>query len=85
MVHLEKVGSEVVSLNRYDIWGVHRPDSRWWVLTNMIHLYDQTDFKSRTIILTFPVGLMARVMHQQSRAADIPPDSAALLPSSWRR
>ena len=51
----------------------------------MTYLYDQTDFKSRDVVLTFHVGLMARVMHQQSRAADIAPDSAALLPGSWRR
>lgn len=51
----------------------------------MTNLYDQTDFKSRDVVLTFHVCLMARAMHQQSRAADIAPDSAALLPGSWRR
>lgn len=85
VVHLEKVGSEVVGLNRHDIWDVHCPDSRWWVLTNMTNLYDQADFKSRDVVLTFHVGLMARMLHQQSRSADIAPDSAALLPGSWRR
>jgi hypothetical protein len=85
VVHLEKVGSEVVGLNRHDIWDVHCSNSRWWVVTNMTNLYDQTDFKSRDVVLTFHVGLMARIMHRQSQAADIAPDSAALLPGSWRR
>lgn len=85
VVHLEKVGSEVVGLNRHDIWDVHCPSSRWWVLTNMTNLYDQNDFKSRDVALTFHVGLMARIMHRQSRTADISPDSAALLQGSWRR
>ncbi len=85
IVHLEKVGSEVVGLNRHDIWDVHCPKSRWWVVTNMTNLYNQTDFKSRDVVLTFHVGLMARIMHRQSRTPDIAPDPAALLAGSWRR
>lgn len=33
VVHVEKVGSELVGPQRHDIWDVHCADSRWWVLT----------------------------------------------------
>jgi hypothetical protein len=83
--HLEKAASELVGPVRHDIWDVHCPDSRWWVVTNPTNLYDQTDFKSRDVVLTFHIGLMLRVEYAQEREVPVTPESAELLPGSWRR
>jgi hypothetical protein len=85
VVHLEKVGSELVGPRRHDIWDVHCADSRWWVVTNPTNYYDQKDFKSRDVVLTFHVGLMLRVWSRQERRVPVAPGPAALLPGSWRR
>lgn len=85
VVHLEKVASELVGPVRHDIWDVHCPDSRWWVVTNPTNLYSQADFKSRDVVLTFHVGLMLRVQYLQERQVPVAPGPAVLLPGSWRR
>ena len=85
VVHLEKAASELVGPVRHDIWDVHCPESRWWVVTNPTNLYDQTDFKSRNVVLTFHIGLMLRVEYAQEREVPVTPELADLLPGSWRR
>lgn len=85
VVHLEKVASELVGAVRHEIWDVHCPHSRWWVVTSPTNLYDQADFKSRDVVLTFHVGLMIRVQHAQQREVPVTTSSALLLPGSWRR
>jgi hypothetical protein len=85
VVHLEKAVSELVGPVRHDIWDVHCAQSRWWVVTNPTNLYDQTDFKSRDVVLTFHIGLMMRVDYAQEREVPISPGAAVLLPGSWRR
>ena len=85
VVHVEKVGSELVGPQRHDIWDVHCADSRWWVLTNPTHYYSQEDFTSRGVALTFRVGLMIRMWSQQERRVPVAPEPAATLPGSWRR
>lgn len=85
VVHLEKVASELVGLVRHDIWDVHCVDSRWWVVTDPTNLYSQADFKSRDVVLTFHIGLMARVWQLQERKVPVAAGPALLLPGSWRR
>jgi rRNA maturation protein Nop10 len=85
VVHLEKAASELVGPVRHDIWDVHCEDSRWWIVTNSTNLYDQRDFKSRDVVLTFHVGLMLRMSYLQEREVPLAPDEADLLPGSWRR
>jgi hypothetical protein len=75
VVHLEKAASELVGPARHDIWDVHCLKSRWWVVTNPTNLYDQTDFKSRDVVLTFHIGLSLRVEYAKERK----------VPGSWRR
>jgi hypothetical protein len=50
-----------------------------------MNLYDQTDFKSRDVALTFHIGLMTRVMHRQQSRVPVAAGAAELLPGSWRR
>jgi hypothetical protein len=85
VVHLEKAASELVGPARHDIWDVHCAASRWWVVTNPTNLYDQADFKSRDVVLTFHIGLMLRVQYTQERDVPVAPQAADLLPGSWRR
>lgn len=85
VVHLEKVASELVGPVRHDIWDVHCPGSRWWVVTNPTNLYDQADFKSRDVVLTFHVGLALRMSYLEERDVPVAPNQADLLPGSWRR
>jgi hypothetical protein len=82
VVHLEKVAVERVGANVYDIWDVHCENSRWWAVTSPLNYYSQEDFKSRDVVLTFHIGLMARVFSR----AEVPltDSAAALLPGARR-
>src|ERR1022692_852008 len=48
VVHLEKAASELVGPVRHDIWDVHCPGSRWWVVTEPTNLYSQEDLRLAT-------------------------------------
>jgi hypothetical protein len=85
VIHLERAASELVGPVRHNIWDVHCLNSRWWVVTNPTNLYDQADFKSRDVVLTFHIGLALRIEYAQERKVPVTPESAALLPGSWRR
>lgn len=85
VVHLEKVASDLVGPVRHDIWDVHCQESRWWVVTNPTYLYDQADFKSRDVVLTFHIGLMLRVKYARERNVPVTPNLVERLPGSWRR
>lgn len=85
VVHVERAASEMVGPVRHEIWDVHCTDSRWWVVTNPTNLYDQADFKSRDVVLTFHVGLGLRMAVMNERRVPVAPQPAALLPGSWRR
>jgi len=85
VVHVEKVASDVVGPVRHDIWDVHCRDSRFWVVTEPTNLYDQEDFKSRDVVLTFHIGLSLRMSYLQERQVPVAPQAADLLPGSWRR
>ena len=85
VIHLERAASELVGPVRHDIWDVHCAESRWWVVTNPTNLYSQADFKSRDVVLTFHIGLALRIEYGRERDVPVAPESAALLPGSWRR
>ncbi len=85
VIHLEKAASELVGPVRHDIWDAHCTGSRWWVVTEPTNLYDQADFKSRDVVLTFHIGLTLRMTYLQDRQVPVAPEQAGLLPGSWRR
>jgi len=60
--HVEKLTSEYVHGQQYDVWDAHTSDGRWWVITNPVNLYSQDQIKSMDIALSFHIGLMSRVM-----------------------
>jgi hypothetical protein len=57
--HVEKLTSEYVIGNQYDVWDAHTSDGRWWVITNPVNLYSQDQIKSMDIALSFHIGLMS--------------------------
>ena len=65
--HLELVKSEYVSGQEYKVWDVHATDGRWWVVTNPTNLYSQEHIPSLDFVLSFHVGLMARVQSREWR------------------
>src|SRR5690348_2309932 len=85
VIQVEKAASELVGPVRHDIWDVHCPESRWWVVTNPTRLYSQADFKSRDVALTFHIGLALRMEYLRERDVPVAPEPASLLPGSWRR
>ena len=60
--HVEKLTSESVLGQQYDVWDAHTSDGRWWVITNPVNLYSQDQIKSMDIALSFHIGLMSRMM-----------------------
>lgn len=82
VVHLEKVHSEKVFGRRHDIWDVHTPTGRWWVVTGLTNLYSQEDFKSMDVVLSFHIGLTARVM--ALREPSVSEAEENLFAPAWR-
>lgn len=72
--HAEKIASERVLGQRHDVWDVRTDKARWWVVTGMTNLYSQDDFKSMDGVLSFHIGLMARVMENEARKAPQRPE-----------
>jgi hypothetical protein len=60
--HVEKLTSEYVLGQQYDVWDAHTNEGRWWVITNPTNLYSQELIKSMDVALSFHVGLMLRMM-----------------------
>lgn len=79
---LEKVKSERVLGRPIDAWDVHTDRDRWWVLTSPTNLYNQKQFPSLEVAISFHVGLTARVMERSDRTAR--PEQAARFTRAWR-
>ncbi len=82
VVYLEKVATERVGPNVFDIWDVHCAKSRWWAVSPALNMYSQVDFKSRDVVLTFHIGMMARVFARNE--IPLAESGASLLPKTWR-
>ncbi len=85
VIHLERVASERVLSARHDVWDVHTDKGRWWVVTSPTNLYSQTDFPSLDYVLSFHVGLMARMMANEQKESHAPTAERQRFLSPWRR
>jgi len=84
ITHAEKVASESVRGQTYDVWDVHtRELGRWWVLTCPMNYYPQDDFKSVDVVLSFHIGLTTRVMARWEPSARS--HELERLTETWRR
>lgn len=60
--HVEKVAAENIAGNYYEVWNCVTSQGKWWVVTPMMNLYTQRDFRSADVVLTFHVGFTARII-----------------------
>ena len=71
--HAEKITEERVFGIEYSVWDVHTDKARWWVIDPPTNLYSQGRFKSMDEVLSFHIGLIARVNARQAlKAPDRP-------------
>lgn len=68
--HLEKLKSERVFGRQYDLWDVHATAGRWWVVTSPTNIYPQRQFPSADYMLSFHIGLTARVAQRERRSGE---------------
>jgi len=85
VVHLEKVATERVFGQKHDVWDVHTDVGRWWVITAPTNLYSQAHFPSLDYVLSFHVGLMARVAARDHKKSDAASAERERLLTPWRR
>jgi hypothetical protein len=85
VIHLEKVASERVFDRKHDVWDVHTNRGRWWVITAPTNLYSQKHFPSLDYVLSFHVGLMARVASHERKQASAGRAERERLLTPWRR
>jgi hypothetical protein len=85
VTHAEKITSERVMGHTYDVWDVETDKNRWWVITNMTNLYLQSEFKSMDYLLSFHIGLMHRIMAQQSQEPRTGEEERDRLTIPWRK
>jgi hypothetical protein len=83
VTELEKIASERVLGETHDVWDVRTDKGRWWVVTGLTNLYQFDTFPSMDQVLSFHVGLTARVAERQRK--EIPEDKRYRLPGAWRR
>jgi hypothetical protein len=81
--HVEMVKSENVMGTLYEVWDCATTDGRWWVATPPSNLYSQTDFQSADVVMTFHIGLAARLMSR--REIPIGDEGESMFPDVWRK
>lgn len=64
--HVEKVKTELVLGDPYEIWDVTTDKGGWWVITNLTNLYSKQHFASLDYTLSFHIGLMMRMRSRSS-------------------
>lgn len=70
VVHLEKVTSEVIYGQEHAVWDVRTDKNDWWVVTNPTNLYFKRTFPSVDMLMSFHVGLAARLFGRTSAVED---------------
>lgn len=71
--NVERIKTEYVIGQPYEMWDVTSDKGRWWVITNPTNLYSQRHFPSLDYTLSFHVGLMMRVASHNERAGEPEP------------
>lgn len=80
--HVERIKTEVVLGDTYEIWDVTTNAGRWWVVTNLTNLYSQKHFPSLDYTLSFHVGLMMRL---RSRSDNVSVEEPSPFDEVFRR
>ena len=61
VTNVEKIKTEYVLGDSYDIWDVTTDGGQWWVISNLLNLYSKDLFPSLDYTLSFHIGLMMRM------------------------
>ena len=80
---VQKVSSYRLIGTDYDVYDVHMPNERWWVITEPTNLYSQESFPEYDVAFSFHVGLMLRVMNRDR--VEIDDEKAEEVGGAWRR
>ena len=80
---VQKVASYRLLGTDYDVYDVHMPKQRWWVITEPTNLYDQSAFPEYDTVFSFHVGLMMRLWERES--GEIEEEKAEQIGAAWRR
>ncbi len=80
---VQKVASYRLLGTDYDVYDVHMPMQRWWVITELTNLYSQADFPNYDVAFSFHVGLMMRMWERER--VEIEEDKADEVGAAWRR
>jgi hypothetical protein len=83
VIYLEKIKTERVLGREIDCWDVRTNDINLWVLTNPTNLYSQEDFQSLDYLLSFHIGLAARIYTKPK--SPVNESEKARLLVAWRR
>lgn len=71
--NVERIKTEYVMGQPYEMWDVTTDADRWWVVTNPTNLYSQRHFPSLDYTLSFHVGLMMRLASRNERSGEPEP------------
>jgi hypothetical protein len=74
VVNVEKIKTEYVIGDTYDIWDVTTAEGQWWVISNLMNLYPKNLFPSLDYTLSFHIGLMMRMRSRPSGPDAAEPD-----------
>jgi len=80
---VQKVASYRLTGTDYDVYDVHLPKERWWVVSPMTNLYSQESFPEYDVAFTFHVGLTHRLMNRDR--VEIDQEKAEEVAGAWRR
>lgn len=80
---VQKVASYRLLGADYEVYDVHMPTERWWVITAPTNLYDQSTFPEYDTAFSFHVGLMMRLWERESE--EIEEEKAEQIGAAWRR
>jgi hypothetical protein len=80
---VQKVSSYRLMGTDYDVYDVHMPKKRWWVITEPTNLYSQETFPNYDVAFSFHIGLMLRVMNRER--VEIEEEKAEEVGAAWRR
>ncbi len=81
----EKIATESIYGEHHDVWEVEAKSGRWWVVTNPTNLYRQDDFPSMEVVLSFHIGLMARLVARSAREPTATDEQQDRTPAAWRK
>lgn len=81
----EKIATESIYGERHDVWDLEAKSGRWWIVTNPTNLYRHDDFPSMEVVLSFHIGLTARLAARSAREATATDEQHDRTPAAWRK